>query len=368
MQTTNPYIKLAKLLVQYSIGVQNGDLIIVHGTTTSTQLLKEVYREVLKQGAHPWVRIDFEDQEFLFYDTADDHQIDFLHPFDMHVFEKADGLIRVFPDQNPHALSAIDPEKKQRQMLAQMPIYEVVFRRMEEDNYRWVATASPSSALAQEAKMSLEEYTDFVFKSMHLDQDDPVAFWRQRSEMQEKLCQRLNQVKEIRFKGEDTDLHFRCEGRKWLNCDGKLNFPDGEVATSPIEDSVEGTIRFTYPGIFRGEEIENIFLKFEKGKVVEANAAKGDKLLQTLLDSDEGARFVGEAAIGTNDNITRFTKNMLFDEKMGGTIHLALGKSLPFTGGTNESAMHWDMLKDMKTGGEIYADGNLIYRDGKFID
>ncbi|MFC2067699.1 aminopeptidase [Chloroflexota bacterium] len=177
----------------------------------------------------------------------------------------------------------------------------------------------------------------------------------------------MDQVKEEQYIGQDTDLQFQCEGRKWINCDGKNNFPDGEVYTGPIENSVEGTIRFTYPGIYLGSEIEDIFLRFERGKVVEARATKGERLLLKLLDVDEGARYVGEIAIGTNDNINRFTKNMLFDKKMGGTVHLALGIGFPLSGSKNISGIHWDMLKDMREGGEIYADGKLIYKKGTFL-
>lgn len=215
--------------------------------------------------------------------------------------------------------------------------------------------------------MSLDEYAEFVFSCMRLNEEDPVAFWRHFSICQKKLCNRLNGVKKMRYVGQDTDLKFRCEGRNWVNCDGKNNFPDGEVFTGPVEDSVEGTIRFTYPGIFQGEEVEDIFLRFEKGKVIEARAAKGKKLLHKLLDTDEGARFVGEIAIGTNEHINRFTKNMLFDEKMGGTVHLAIGRGIPLSGSKNKSAIHWDMLKDMREGGKIYADGKLIYENGSFL-
>ena len=214
--------------------------------------------------------------------------------------------------------------------------------------------------------MSLDEYSEFVFSCMNLNEEDPIQFWKKFSANQDKLCDRLKSVKEMRYVGQDTDLKFRCEGRKWINCDGRLNFPDGEVFTGPNEDSVEGTIRFTYPGIFQGQEIEVNFLRYEKGKIIEAHAAKGEALLLKLLDTDEGARYAGEIAIGTNENINRFTKNMLFDEKMGGTVHLAIGRSIPLSGGKNVSAIHWDMLKDMRDGGEIYADGQLIYRDGHF--
>ena len=244
---------------------------------------------------------------------------------------------------------------------------ETFIKRLGEDSLRWVTSLCPTPALAQEAHISFDEYSEFVFSCMNLNVDDPVDFWTNFSAKQEGICERLNLAKEMRYVGQDTDLRFRCEGRKWINCDGKNNFPDGEVYTGPIEDSVEGTIRFTYPRIYLGSEIEDIFLRFESGKVVEARAVKGEELLLKLLDVDEGARCVGEIAIGTNDTINRFTKNMLFDEKMGGTVHLALGTGFPQSGSKNVSGIHWDMLKDMRESGEIYVNGKLIYKNGSSL-
>jgi aminopeptidase len=215
--------------------------------------------------------------------------------------------------------------------------------------------------------MSLEEFARFVFEAGRLDDDNPADYWKDFSARQQKICDRLNLCSTIRYTGLDTDLTFSCAGRTWMNCDGRLNFPDGEVFTGPVEDSVNGTIRFTFPGIFQGQEVEDIFLRFKDGKVIEARAAKGEDLLHKLLQADPGASQVGEIAIGTNEQIRRFTKNMLFDEKMGGTIHLAVGFGIPGTGSKNVSSLHWDMLKDMRDGGEIHADGVLIYRNGQFV-
>ena len=215
--------------------------------------------------------------------------------------------------------------------------------------------------------MAWEEYADYVFACCKLDDDDPVRSWRDLSAWQQGLCDRLKDYDSMRIVGKDTDLRFRCAGRSWINCDGHNNLPDGEVFTGPIEDSVEGTIRFTFPGVFQGEAVEDIFLRFEQGRVVEARAAEGEALLHGMIGTDEGARYVGEIAVGTNDRIDRFTRNMLLDEKMGGTIHLALGRGIPLCGSRNKSAIHWDLLKDMRDGGEIFADGKLIYQDGRFI-
>jgi len=362
-----PLQKLAYLLVHYSVEVKEKQKIRIGGSTASEPLVKEIYKAVLQAGAFPRVNIQFQDQEYLFYKWCKDFHLDYTDPLELHEVEQIDASIQVFPDLNPHALTAVDAEKKKRKTLAQHPIMETVMNRWAKGDFKWVGAAYPSPFLAQEARMSLEEYKEFVFSSMHLDEDDPIQYWQDFAKNQQKLCDRLNKVKQMRYVGLDTDLTFQCQGRTWINCDGKNNFPDGEVFTGPVEDSVEGTIRFTYPGIFQGEEVEDIFLRFEKGKVVEAKAAKGEKLLHQLLDTDEGAKYAGEIAIGTNNQITRFTKTILFDEKMGGTVHLAIGRGFPDSGSKNISAIHWDMLKDMKDGGEIYADGNLIYKNGKFL-
>jgi aminopeptidase len=218
------------------------------------------------------------------------------------------------------------------------------------------------------AVRDIEEYEEFVYGAILLDRDDPVAEWRAISQKQDEICRYLESKKSLHVISKDTDLRMSIEGRKWINCDCKMNVPDGEVFTTPIENSVEGYIRFSYPGIFNGKEIEDIKLEFKEGKVVKATAAKGEDLLSALLDIDAGARTLGEFAIGTNYGIQKFTKNMLFDEKIGGTIHAAIGAVPAETGGTNQSGIHWDMLCNMSDGGEIYADGELIYKDGKFIN
>ncbi|MFZ5517802.1 MAG: aminopeptidase [Candidatus Zhuqueibacterota bacterium] len=367
MKADQRLTRLAHVLVHYSIDVKERDKIVISGSTASEPLLREIFQQVILAGGHPTVRMTFEDMDYLFYKTARDFQLNYTDPFRLHETENMDALIAIFPDLNPRALTSIDSSKKKQRILAQKPISEKIFERWGQGKLRWVGAANPSPALAQEANMSLDEYAEFVFDAMHLNEDDPIDFWKAFSRAQQKLCDRLNTVKQMRYVGKDTDLSFRCEGRTWINCDGRNNFPDGEVFTGPIEDSVEGHIRFTYPGIYQGEEIEDIFLRFETGKVVEARAAKGENLLRQLLEIDDGAKYVGEIAIGTNKHISRFTKNMLFDEKMGHTVHLAIGRGIPQSGSRNKSGLHWDMLKDMSDGGEIYADGLLTYQNGDFI-
>jgi aminopeptidase len=359
--------KLAKVLIHYSTQVKPGEKVQLVGSPESEPLLRELYREILLVGAHPLVRMRLSDQDELYYSAANDAELDYLDPLSLHEVENIDVSIRAFPDENPHALTNVEPAKKQRRLRASKAVTERFRQRWNEGKLRWVGSLYPTNALAQEARLSLQEFAEFVFGAGRLQETDPAAYWKSVSARQQKICDRLNTCSTIRYKGLDTDLTFSCAGRNWVNCDGRLNFPDGEVFTGPVEDSVNGTIRFTFPGIFQGEEIEDIFLRFKNGKVREAKAARGEALLQRLLQTDEGASFVGEIAIGTNAQIRRFSKNMLFDEKMSGTIHLAVGMGIPGSGSKNVSALHWDMLKDMRDSGEIYADGKLIYQKGRFL-
>lgn len=231
---------------------------------------------------------------------------------------------------------------------------------------RWCGTQFPTHADAQEASMSLEEYEDFVYDAGLLDREDPVAEWKKISEKQEKWIKYLDSKEELHIVSDGTDIIVNISGRKWINCDGRVNFPDGEIFTSPVEDKINGHITFSFPGIYMGKEIEGIMLEVKEGKVIKATAKKGEDLLQKLLSIDEGASRFGEVAIGTNYGIQRFTKNMLFDEKIGGTVHMAIGDSMADAGGKNKSNIHWDMLCDMRNGGKIYADGELFYDKGKF--
>jgi aminopeptidase len=306
------------------------------------------------------------DLQYTFFKHAKEHQLKFVSPIEKFVMENMDVNISIFCEPNPKGLSTIDPAKTRARSASKKDLMEIFFRRVAEGKLRWTGLPYPISAEAQEASMPLEEYEDFVYNSCLVDKQDPVAEWKKVHQQQQRIGEFLNQTSEIHVVGEDTDLTFNVKGRKWINCSGKENMPDGEVFTGPIENSTNGTIRFTYPGIYAGREVEDIRLAFKDGRVVKASAAKSDDFLQQML-MIEGADRLGEASIGTNYNITRFTKNMLFDEKMGGTIHMALGNSYPESGGKNESAIHWDILKDMKKDGEIYADNKLFYKNGKFI-
>jgi len=357
--------KLAKLCVHYSVAVKPKEKVVIQGSELAFPLINEIFRECLLSDAYPYVKPEL-DVAYTFYRHAKEHQLRFVSPFEKFMDENMDVQLRIECQPNPKRLTNIDPSKIQLRRASGRESSEILTKRSLEGKFRSVILPYRINAEAQEAAVSLEEYEDFVYKSCLVDKEDPAAEWKKVHEQQERVCHFLNQIDEMHVLGEDTDLTFSVKGRKWINCSGKENMPDGEVFTGPIEDSANGVVRFTLPGIFSGREVEDIKLTFRDGKVVEASAAKGNEFLQSILRID-GADRIGEAAVGTNYGITKFTKNMLFDEKIGGTIHIALGTSFPETGGLNESAVHWDILKDMKKDGEIYADGKLFYKNGKFV-
>jgi aminopeptidase len=357
--------KLAKLCVQYSVDIKPNEQVVIEGSDQALPLINELYKECLLRDAHPMVMADL-DLQYTFFKHAKEHQLTFLSPIQKFIAENVDVTIGIFCEPNPKGLSTVDPAKIRIRSTARREMMQIFFRRVAEGKLRWTGLPYPISAQAQEASMALQEYEDFVYSSCLLDKEDPVAEWKKIRQKQQKTCEFLDQASEIHVVGEDTDLTFNVKGRKWINCSGKENMPDGEVFTGPIENSANGTIRFTYPGIISGREVEDIKLTFKDGRVVKASAGKGDDFLQQTLKI-EGADVLGETAVGTNYGITKFTKNMLFDEKMGGTIHMALGNSYPESGGKNQSAIHWDILKDMKKDGEIYADQKLFYKNGQFV-
>jgi aminopeptidase len=357
--------KLAKLSVHYSVQVKPHEKVLIRGTNQAFPLIKELYKECLSCNAYPTV-IPSLSLQYTFYKYAKDHQLKYVSPFDKTLNETIDVSIGIFCDPNPKGLSNVDPAKIRTASAARKELNEIFFRRVGEGKLRWTGLAYPIDAQAQEASMSLEEYENFVYESCLINKRDPVAEWKKVQRQQEKICDYLNHAAVIRLTGEDTDLTFNVKDRTWINCCGKENMPDGEIFTAPHETSVNGTVRFTYPGIYSGREVQDIKLTFKDGKVIKASAAKGEDLLHQILKV-EGADRLGETAIGTNYGINKFTKNMLFDEKMGGTIHMALGNSYPESGGKNKSAVHWDILKDMKKDGEIYADDQLFYKNGKFL-
>ena len=369
--------KYAEVLVDYSTNVQKGDLVQIRGTSVYTKdLVKAVYKRVLERGGNPIVRTSIEDLTDTFIKYASDEQLDFVDPITKLEYETVDKFISIGGPMNTKNLAKADMKKLARRGKATKALSELLMKRSAEGSASWVIADVPTHALAQEAKMSFDEYSEFLFKSCYLDMDNPVAKLKELDEKQTKWANYLNGVKKLRVVGEKTDITFGVEGRKWISCSGLNNYPDGEVFTSPVEDDVNGEIYFDFPQIYRGNEAQGVHLWIENGKIVKAKADKGEDFLKAMLDMDEGSRGIGEIAIGTNDRIQEVTGNILFDEKIGGSIHMAVGASYPEAGGKNVSGLHWDLIKNMKCdetgkenkiGGKIYADDVLIYENGKFL-
>jgi aminopeptidase len=357
----------AETLLKYSLGVKPGEKVLIQGDVVTLPLMLECYRIALDLGAFPQVNLTHGEFREILLKRGNAEQIQFVPPSQIKMLETVDCMLTLWGEINTRMLSQVEPEKLKLSAQGNAEVYRTLFSRIADNSLRWCGTLHPTLANAQEASMSLAEYEDFVYDACMLHDPDPAARWLELHNRQNRICEYLDTKKTYRIVSEGTDIRMSVAGRKWINCSGKMNFPDGEVFTAPIEDSVEGTIRFSFPGIYNGREIEDIKLTFEKGKVVNATASKGEDLLLQLLDTDAGSRFVGEVAVGTNYNIRKFTHNMLFDEKIGGTVHMALGRAIPESGGTNVSAIHWDMLCDMRHGGEVYADDEVIYKDGHFL-
>ncbi|MGD8565868.1 MAG: aminopeptidase [Candidatus Bathyarchaeota archaeon] len=354
--------KLAALAVDYCLGVTKGKTVGITGLDVAKPLLQQLYRRVLIKGGHPIVRCNLDGLAEQLFSVGSDEQITYESPFLKFFMKEIESLIVIHAETNLKKLSNVPPEKIRRKEASQREIMKLYASHAKIGGLSIIPY--PTEAFAQEAEMSLLEYEDFVEKACFLDKPDPVKEWKNLSKNQKQAVNRLNKAETMHFIGEDTDLKLKVRGRTWVNCDGHVNMPDGEIFTGPIEDSAEGQIRFTYPGIYKGREVEDITLTFKKGKVVNAKAGKGQEFLEQILKTDPGAKRIGEISIGTNQGIKRFTKNMLFDEKMGHCIHLALGRSIAMSGGKNQSVIHWDILKDMTTG-EVYADEELIYKKGK---
>lgn len=364
----NFWEKYARVLVDYSTKVKKGDLVMIRATSaTAEPLVKEVYKRVLQKGGHPLMRTSICDMSDIFIKYATDEQLDYVDPIIKHEYEIIDKYISIGAPQNLKSMTNADRRKLARRSKATREISTLLMDRSAKGEASWVIADFPTNALAQEAKMSLDEYTEFLTHACFLDLENPVEKLEEMDKAQTHWAEYLNKTSKLHIVGEKTDITFSTKGRKWISCSGLNNYPDGEVFTSPVEDSANGQIYFDLPAIYRGNEANNILLKIKDGKIYEATAEKNGEYVNAMLDTDEGSRLVGEIAVGTNENIQNITGNILFDEKIGGAIHMAVGASYPETGGKNISGIHWDMIKNMKNGGKIYADDVLIYENGKFI-
>ena len=359
--------KMARVLVEYSLDVQAGELMMVRSQPAAEPLVLEVYRRALERGAHVDLQLSPPGQGAAFFRHACDAQLRHLSPIEELVTARYDVTLRVSAEANTKALSGVDPARLVTYQAARDELTATFMERAARGDLKWCATVFPTEAYAQDAEMSLAEYEDFFFAACRLNEPDPVAAWREQRAFQQRLIDWLAPRRELRLLGPDTDLTLSIEGRTFVNAWGDKNFPDGELFTGPVEDSANGTVRFAFPASAGGREVEDIRLWFENGRVVKATAAKNEDYLIKMLDTDEGARRLGELGIGSNRGITRFTRSILFDEKIHGTVHLAVGRSYPETGGRNASAIHWDMVCDLRRGGEILVDGELFAKDGEFV-
>ncbi len=357
---------LAQVLVNYCVDVKPGQLIAIHGLPAAQSLLKETYREVLRAGGFPYFFGSIDGLEEIFYSEASDEQLQHVSKVSEMVANDFDGRIAVLSHSNTRNLSGVDPERQQMFARAHTEVMETMMRRSAEQEMNWVGTLYPTHAYAQDAEMSLEEFENFVYGATYADTEDPVAEWLALKETQQQLVDWLEGKKQVEVRGPHIELSLSIEDRNFWNSDGRKNMPSGEIFTGPVEDSAKGWVRFSYPAVVHGREIEGVELHFESGRVTKANAAKNENFLRAVLDTDAGARYLGEFAIGTNRKIQRFIKNILFDEKIGGTIHMAVGAGYPETGSLNKSAVHMDMICDMRDGGQIHVDGELFYDSGEF--
>ena len=361
--------KFAHILVDYSTRVQPGDRVAITTTTAAEPLVKELYALILDRGAYPHLLMDFSEQEEILFSHANDDQLEFVPLFHKMAFEEFDVLIKIRSEANTRALSQVDPARQARRQRGLAFLIAAQMRRGADESLRWLATNFPTRAYAMEAEMGFEEYQDFFYQACHADENtpDPVAYWQGVQEEQRRIAERIEGHDKVEVCGPNADLTLSIKGRKFRNACGQHNMPDGEIYTGPVEDSLNGWVRFTYPAVHQSRVVEGIELRFENGKVVEASAKKNQDFLLHMLDTDPGARYVGEFAIGLNYEINRFTRSILFDEKIGGSFHMALGAGYPETGSRNKSMIHWDMICDMRTDSEIRVDGEAVYRNGAFL-
>ena len=358
---------LAQILVRYSTRVGEGDVCAIQGASTAEPLIQAVYEEVLRAGGLPIVQMSPEEASAAFFALASEAQLDWVAPTAQWVTENCDVRIAVMADSNPRALSGVDPKRQQRASRARKPLLETSMRRSAAGEYRWALTLFPTQAYAAEAGMSLAQYEDFSYAACLATDGDPVTAWERQSDEVRRLAEWIQGREEVHITAPGTDVTLNVAGRTFIPCVGEHNMPDGEFFTGPVEDSVEGEVTFSFPATYGGREVAGVRLRFEQGRVVDASAERGEDFLLEMLDTDEGARRLGELGIGTNYGIATGTKEVLLDEKIGGTVHMAIGMSYPESGGRNDSAVHWDMVCDLRQGGSIVVDGEELQRDGRFV-
>ena len=347
--------RLAEILVRHSVKAKRGEIVRISAGELARPLALAVYREVLRAGAHALLAVGFDDAQRIFFEEATGEQIRHLPPTRLYEAKRIDADIIILAPSNTRSLSHIPPARMAERRRALQPISEILLRRV-----RWVLTNFPTEALAQECDRSLPEYQRLYYRAVEQD-------WAAMAKALGRAKRILEKSRSVRIVGKETDLSFSIRGRKAIPCAGEYNMPDGEIFTAPVETSADGTILFEFPAIAGGREVSGIRLTFREGRVVEATAEKNEAYLREMLSADAGASRLGEFGIGANAGVPEFTRDILLDEKMGGTIHLAVGRSYPESGGRNRSAVHWDMIKDLRKEGELYLDGRPVLRTGRLF-
>jgi aminopeptidase len=348
----------ADLLVDYCLDVQPGQSILIHSELAARPLIEACYRAIVLRRAHPLVRLEFPALTEFYLRNATDDQLAHTPEAMLCEAKAVSSRIRIAAESDTRAMSRVDPRRQAALDRARDPV-----RRAARDK-RWVLTQFPTPAYAADASMSLDEYEAFTISAMFLDRPDPVAAWKDLGRRQAGLVDYMSRVKTVRIEAAETDLTLSVDGRTWINSDGRRNMPSGEIFTGPEESSARGRLRCTFPVCRDGRELRGIALEFDRGRVVSARADQGEDYLQSMLDIDPGARRLGELGLGLNFGIQKFTGSILYDEKIGGTVHLALGQSYTETGGSNASVLHWDLIVDTRSGGRITADGRVVMEDG----
>jgi aminopeptidase len=351
----------ANLLVDYCLEVKPGQLIMIGADLDARPLVESCFRAIVDRGGLPIVRLELPGLHEYFVRKGTDAQLDYPSPIGLFEAQNVDSRLRINAESDPRSMAQIDPKRQARYNRARDAIRRLASTR------RWTLTQYPTEAYAGNARMTLDEYEAFVVSALFLDRPDPVAAWKELGRRQAGLVEYMTSVKTIRIEADGTDLTLSVDGRTWINSDGKRNMPSGEIFTGPIEDSAQGHIRCGFPVCRDGHELVGIQLELAEGQVVSARAERGQEYLLAMLDLDKGARKLGELGLGLNSGIDRFTGSILYDEKIGGTIHLALGQSYPETGGVNQSALHWDLIVDTRSQGRITADGRVVMEDGQWL-
>jgi aminopeptidase len=362
----NLLAKYAHLLVHYCVNIQEGEKLYVRSTTEAEPLIREIYRYALRAGAQVEVELDFREKNRIFLQEAKEAQLKYLPLLQQEAMQNFDAYLYIRAPFNLREDQDVDTQKATIRQTAMKPISQTYFDRTATRELKRNLCQYPTVAAAQNAGMSLEAYEDFIFGACKLYEEDPVAAWIEVRKKQQKIVDLLNSRTQVRYVTEGTDITFSTKGRTWINSDGQTNMPSGEVYTSPVENSVNGQVHFSFPGLYMGHEVEGVTLWVKDGYIEKWEADRGQDFLDKIFTL-EGTRRFGEAAIGTNYDIDRMTRNILFDEKIGGTVHMAIGQSYQQAGGKNQSSVHWDMITEMRNGGEIYADDEKIYENGYFL-